>query len=201
MKTISSYASVAALVVAFLASPVLADLSPMALAPIGDPHFTESITQSAFAPATDVSAYVGIRVVTPADAFIEGVSGLGATVTGTEQFNSNSRLIEAWYANTPSLVVSATLELESLLGNPAAQANPASYDGVAIEWSLADTNGNITGSRTWTVNEAGGWNVSDLDLGSAFWNGGSMIAAPAPGAALLGMIGLGLVGWIKNRLN
>ena len=111
-----------------MVAPAVADMSSM-LAPIGDPQFTESITQSGWAPVTVASQYIGVRVVAPVGAFIENVTGLASAVSGSQQYK-NGRLVEAWWTNASPSSFSATYELVSLLGQPAAE-DPESYVGLA----------------------------------------------------------------------
>jgi len=212
---------VALAIVALAVSPVWADMSNL-LSPVGSPQFSDSITQSGWAPVTMWSQYVGLRVVGPSEAFIEKVTGLANGVAGTLQYDSTGRLTEGWWVNAAPPSFSATYELESLLGSAAAQ-NPESYVGLRIETALAGSDGQITLSRSWVFTNGqspsqvlgagnswlpisiGGWYLSDIALDGSNWSGGEIITAgpnsavPTPGAAVLGLIGLGLIGWLKRQ--
>lgn len=197
-------------VVSLLAvSTAMADISRNSLLPLGRPRFGGSITQSATATPSTSQYYVGLRMVSPSDSFIESVSQLGGIVAGTNQYatiGGSSRLVEAWWVNTPPPVFTATFEVASHLGS----GNPQDFVGLAVEAALADVSGTITASRQWlftngadpsSLDIAGqwtpwvnGWYLTDLSENGSQWSGGSVFpqvsTIPAPGAALLGVIGL-----------
>ncbi|HUV63331.1 MAG TPA: hypothetical protein VMW24_05490 [Sedimentisphaerales bacterium] len=85
------------------------------------------------------------------------------------------------------------------------EAYYATLDGITLEGTAYDTYGNPT--ATVYTTGYGIWSVLGLTKEISFQDGTGMIAVgridfepiPAPGAILLGGIGVGLVGWLRRR--
>jgi hypothetical protein len=85
------------------------------------------------------------------------------------------------------------------------EAYYATLEGVTLEGTAYDIYGNPTAGVSTTG--YGIWSVSGLTKKISFKDGTGMIAVgridfepiPAPGAILLGGIGVGLVGWLRRR--
>ena len=97
--------------------------------------------------------------------------------------------VSSWYAASPAL-----LELRvngDLIGAFGAPAVTGVWQQVSATWNSGTS---TTASLLSIVDENVQYGGNDFAL-----DGISFAVIPAPGAALLGVLGLGLVGWIKKR--
>nr|CAI78840.1 hypothetical protein fc15 [uncultured bacterium] len=194
------------------------------LAPVGEPTFGGSISQCA-AGGISSFQYYGFRVTAPTGlngGYVVNIAGLGLFDSGLYDSRNHpggsvsSELIEGiWFVNGNNSFC-VTMEIGDAVANP---TGPAGYQGLRIE--NAASNGPAYGigiSREWVYSPlgtpasqgisgpmdgsswipwTGGWYLSDLHWDGSAWGGGHI---PAPGAALLGVIGLAVVSRLRRRL-
>jgi hypothetical protein len=151
------------------------------LVPVGDPFEGGSWGQRWVA---DIGTYDHFQLLMDSPYSFEMPTGIGnfSLVGWTQTYDSGQLLIADGPLSGPNVQFDTYFQ--------------GSYDQLTFHFQA--WNGQLlvdSADVHWT---GGGWQIT-----ASTWNSGRMDAPviPAPGAALLGAIGLGLVGWVKRRLS
>ena len=181
MKRLISISAIAGLVLATTGT-AMADLTPL-----GDPTEGDSWSQGFNESGIGSFDRVAVKMSSAGDSF-----------QSPTHYSSSNGSWALLYENTPPYPT-----LASASGNPLTSltwsvrfaggtGNPFVFDYVAFNGSTIVNSAHAVWGPGWGITNYG-------TSPSPYWNPSFADVIPAPGAVLLGAIGLGLVGWIRRR--